>query len=239
MRVVYHARAGVRVSGAAKEEEQAARGVGSVGLAQGLQPRHRITYPYPTKRAVWASSTSHVLTQWHCSISKDALDTILDRLQRIERQQQAQSSTGASPRSTITTTSGLAASIGPSPSSYDAPPAPLLLGNTPQAPSQYVQPSSWLDPSRSALLCPGLPEAVTAWPADPADHAMKVMCDAMECVHRLQLQSFGSSIVTDEIKVPAHLARTWMRSRCPGYVAQCPFGLGSCIQETRGMSVDD
>ncbi|KAF4120682.1 Fungal specific transcription factor domain [Geosmithia morbida] len=70
--------------------------------------------------------------------------------------------------------------------------------------------------STSALASGGRQTADTS--GDPSARAMDVLREAMDCVHRLRLQSYCSSIVTDEIKVPPSLAKSWVRN----YFAQKP-----------------
>jgi hypothetical protein len=54
---------------------------------------------------------------------------------------------------------------------------------------------------------------VRATPPSCATDATAVLKDAVDGVQKLRLQTYSASVVTEEIKIPPDLAKSWIRSK--------------------------
>ncbi|KAK1660079.1 hypothetical protein BDP55DRAFT_677692 [Colletotrichum godetiae] len=155
-------------------------------------------YPQRVKRKVTRTLTDRLST------TDDALSTILERLQRVEKHCTTLPNGNQDPESR----DGPPASVAADPPAV-APPPRQRTSSSNSAPSNISSPA----PSSVAGGQATSPWTSFATPsAIPELDVAAILKDAVDQVQRLRLQTVSASVITQNVKIPPELAKQWIKN---------------------------
>ncbi|KAK6207949.1 fungal specific transcription factor [Colletotrichum tabaci] len=172
-------------------------------------------YPQRVKRKVTRTLTDR-LSLDASSTTDGALSTILERLQRVERH----CTTISAPSRDLRLSEDRAPDETPAP----PPPPPLVPPPPRQASISSSIPNSIYNsvpstfPSPAASSAAGGQATSSPWTslatpcAAPELDVASILKDAVDQVQRLQLQAISAAVITQNVRIPPELAKTWIKN---------------------------
>ncbi|KAG7038296.1 fungal specific transcription factor [Colletotrichum scovillei] len=160
-------------------------------------------YPQRVKRKVTRTLTDR-LSLGDSSTTDDALSTILERLQRVEKH----CTTVPNGNQDLESRDGPPASVAADPPAA-APPHRQRTSSSNSAPSNLSSPA----PSSVAGG-----QATSPWTSFATPSAISeldvaaILKDAVDQVQRLRLQTVSAAVVTQDVRVPPELAKQWIKN---------------------------